>query len=878
MTEAAKQQSNPFSTGAGGPNFETRVQAMFTVFMLSGGFAPCLPRFPITKIKLQGRYAGFNTDDLIVFVRQPEIEKEAKLLAQIKHDINITVNPTFCEVIQSTWNDFNDESFDSSTDTLALITGPLSATDINDVRPILEWARHAENEEEFFVKINTANFSSDAKRKKLEAFRTHLKTANDETDVPDRQLWEFLKVFHIIGYDLDTESGSILSLLHSLIAQYSNDAALSLWARVVDVVQIANQNAGTLTLETLPEDIRIAFSPVNSSSWSSSAPPDWREVGRATLNLQKQRTIDVLTGGDGPPLDETFVPLGLVERHKWDSRASQPYQGETEYKVTQKFHKQEEFFDRVLCQGQSSKSPKSKGRRIAIIGESGSGKTALLLKIGFWILANTQDVPIWVSLKDLGEKNLDQYLKEDWLSKRGKTFEEWEQLLKNERVCLLLDGVEDLTARLTTPLREIASQLTGLTDNARVLLTCRTSVWKEELYTLDAFCFDTYQNLGLNPERVKHPERVKQFIKGWFSGNSELVQQLQTELDQPRQWRIKDLAQNPLHLVLLCRTWQRRRGKLPETKVELFELFIKEDCKRKVESRFPIDPLIKALGELALKALNQKQLRHSLVCQKLGEDGLQLVLQLGWLRLVGEHEEVYDFLHDSFKEYFAAKVINKQWDYFLKHIPTNPKDSNANYCIFQPQWKEVFLLWMGRPEEELRQQQEELIEALVKFEDNCCSFYWYRAIFLAAAGIAEFSKCHRATSIVDFIMELVFDEDKRWNPLYKTFSEAARQIILDTDLSKVIEQLIPLIEDPDGDELIYIEAVSILEDIGIPENRVIEALFKLITTSQSRDVRECTTSCLKRIGTGNQKLIDCFLKLLREAKQEYLRDVALDCL
>lgn len=270
MPEPAKQQSNPFSTGGGGVNFETRVQAAFTVLMLSGRLAPCLPPFPIIKIKLQGRYAGFNTDDFIVFAKQPETEREARLLAQIKHDISITAkDTTFAEVIQSTWNDFKDESFNPGTDALALITGPLSATDINDVRPILEWARHAENEEEFFTKINTSNFSSDAKRKKLEAFKTHLKTANGETDVSDRQLWEFLKVFHLIGYDLDTESGSTLSLLHSLIAQYANESTPSLWARIVDAVQISNQNAGTITLETLPEDIRTAFNTVSSSSWSS---------------------------------------------------------------------------------------------------------------------------------------------------------------------------------------------------------------------------------------------------------------------------------------------------------------------------------------------------------------------------------------------------------------------------------------------------------------------------------------------------------------------------------------------------------------------------------------------------------------------------------
>ena len=265
-----KQQSNPFSTGSGGPNFEARVQAAFTVLMLSGCVAPCLPPYPIIKLKLQGRYAGFKTEDFIVFSKHLQTEREAKLLAQIKHGISVTRgNARFAEVIHGAWNDFNGEIFDSGTDAIALITGPLSATDINNVRPILEWARHSENEEDFLAKINAGHFSSEAKKEKLEAFKTHLKAANNGTDVSDKQLWEFLKVFHLIGYDLDAESGSTLSLLHSLISRSSNEPSSLLWTRVVDAVQTANQNAGTITLETLPEEIRAAFRPNASSSWSS---------------------------------------------------------------------------------------------------------------------------------------------------------------------------------------------------------------------------------------------------------------------------------------------------------------------------------------------------------------------------------------------------------------------------------------------------------------------------------------------------------------------------------------------------------------------------------------------------------------------------------
>jgi hypothetical protein len=271
MSEAAKQQSNPFSTGGGGPNFETRVQAAFTVLMLTGRIAPCLPPFQITKIKLQARYAGDKTDDFVVFSKNPDTGKEAKLLAQVKHGISLTPKSSrFADVIQSTWDDFNDQNFDIDTDAFALIKEPLSETDINDVRPILEWARSSEDEKEFFAKVNTDKFSSKGKKEKLAAFKIHLKTANNGSDVSDQQLWKFLKVFHLLGYDLDTESGVTLSLLQSLIAQYSNQSTTFLWARIVDAIQITfNQNAGTITLETLPEDIRTAFSTVSSSSWLS---------------------------------------------------------------------------------------------------------------------------------------------------------------------------------------------------------------------------------------------------------------------------------------------------------------------------------------------------------------------------------------------------------------------------------------------------------------------------------------------------------------------------------------------------------------------------------------------------------------------------------
>jgi hypothetical protein len=262
MDDEGAQLSNPFSTGGGGPNFENQVQTAFVVLMLTGGVVPCLPPCRIAKIKLQGRHAGFKTDDCIVFTKDRGGTHRAKLLMQIKHVISITENdPAFGEAIRAAWQDFqNPEVFDSTRDVIALITGPLTASDIQNARPLLEWARHSETAKEFFDNVSLGKFSSPAKQRKLRAFRSQVKKANNGIDVSDDQLWRFLKSYHLIGYDLDVVAGGTLSLLHSHIGQFTTDNIDGLWALAAREVSGFNQNAGTLNHETISLGLKTAFS------------------------------------------------------------------------------------------------------------------------------------------------------------------------------------------------------------------------------------------------------------------------------------------------------------------------------------------------------------------------------------------------------------------------------------------------------------------------------------------------------------------------------------------------------------------------------------------------------------------------------------------
>lgn len=259
----SKQLSNAFSTGGGGFHFETHVQASFVALMLTGGHAPCLPCWPIMKIKLQAKIDGFDTDDLVVFVENPTTEEQRRLLGQVKHSIAITKgNPSFKDVIQAAWNDFNNSDlFKRNRDIIALITGPLNATDAHNVQWLLNQARHTESVDEFFRNVCQAKFRPPKSNDKLNVIKYHLKAANGGNEIKKDELYNFLKHFYLLDYDLGSESGVVLSLLHSHISQFRHKYPERLWSRIVDTVQTWNQDAGTITPNNLPEDLIEAFKP-----------------------------------------------------------------------------------------------------------------------------------------------------------------------------------------------------------------------------------------------------------------------------------------------------------------------------------------------------------------------------------------------------------------------------------------------------------------------------------------------------------------------------------------------------------------------------------------------------------------------------------------
>ena len=623
---------------------------------------------------------------------------------------------------------------------------------------------------------------------------------------------------------------------------------------------------------------------------------NWREICTKVLETQQLRRQATAQQYEL----NIYVPLGLMERPKTPNPRKNPTgedsppQKEPELQIVQTY-KDDAFFQKVIAENHTEK-----GKHIAIIGEPGAGKTTLLGELAERLAKNSPDFPICIRLADLQENRIADYLLNNWLSKALQFIDfdaenvtpeirkSFKQLFAAGKVWLLLDGVDEMAA--TSPIEALArirEQLTDWVGKARVVLTCRLNVWDAAISnTLTDF--DTYKTLEFEPDDVD------EFIRQWFEEASldekrrnsgketfwrEQGKRLTRQLKEPLKERIKELVRNPLRLSMLCQSWCVPEQELPETKAALYEQFTtyffewkQEEFskKQRVLNQRDKKQIQQALAKLALAAMycvNRFRIEQDFAIEQMEEVWFNLADELGWLVLVDRDtrtkKPVYAFFHPTFQEYFAACAI-EDWHFFLLH--QIPPVSSGSYRIFERQWREVILLWLGRREIEGKQK-EEFIDALVNFKDGCRSFYGYRAYFLAAAAIAEFQDYSQSDEVIGRIVRWAFGyfhtEKQRWVNFMDVGSNVAREALQQTQRSKVIDALEKLLNSPHLYNSIRSQVAESLGKIGNGNQKAIDVLVQQLN-SPHLDYSVCckVTKSLEKIGQGNQKAIDALVQLL----------------
>ncbi|MCW6035573.1 HEAT repeat domain-containing protein [Spirulina subsalsa FACHB-351] len=647
---------------------------------------------------------------------------------------------------------------------------------------------------------------------------------------------------------------------------------------------------------------------------------EWQDICRRMLLDRKPLSSNTVLGqvyGDRNLIDDDlFVDLALVkpkrshnEKHPQDidSEKGSDFFTRQEETIEKRFAYQE-FLDEVIS--------KRTEKQMAIIGEPGAGKTTLLQKLAFWLLQKTDDLVVWVDLAELGSQPLGEYLEAQWLKEAlGPSREgikgDWKKKFEGGAVWLLLDGLDEMSQSDLQGLN-----FRGWVTDARIIVTCRLNLWQANPSQLQGF--QTYLTQPFQDEQVQ------EFIRRWFSGEAE---SLWLQLQAAGQERIKDLCRNPLRLTLLCATWKVENA-LPDTMAELYAEFVeaiyrwkKKEFTVTKEEKKQLNTDLGALAKASLDAETGRfRLTHQFVCkyfEELDEDSL--VLRLGWLNEVGvaaenRREKVYGFYHATFQEYFAALAV-ADWDYFLPKDHVDRPVEGKRYRIFEKQWKQVILLWLGR-EDVKPEEKEEFIRALVEFKDGVKDFYKYQAYFLAAATINEFKNFSLAAEIVRQVVRWGFGDfniDKqKWQTFLDPIEEGAKTVLGETIRETAITALVEILRDAGADDYTRSQAAEslgeidpgnpdaiadLLQVIRTPENEhtlcqaaytlgeidpgnahAIAGLLQVIRTTEDELTRWDAAESLEEIGQGNPDAIDGFFEIIRTAQDESIRWVAAETL
>jgi predicted NACHT family NTPase len=361
--------------------------------------------------------------------------------------------------------------------------------------------------------------------------------------------------------------------------------------------------------------------------------------------------------------------------------------------------------------------------RLVILGKPGTGKTTFLKHLALQCYQESQPLdyfPIFISLRNFANycqeyddfsllNYIIHFLKSSEISQ-----EEIQDLFKQEKVLLLLDALDEIPQADNEEILQAIQQFTEIYHQNRLVITCRIA---SQAYRFQNFSYVELANFS--------QAQIKDFAQRWFTAtlqntekglekSAQFLENLNRKENQP----IRELAQTPILLALICSVFQER-SKFPSKRSRLYQEGLEILLSRWDQSRgitrdqfygdLSLVDKLKLLSAIAATMFEQEQYFFE------QSDLLEIIVnflatlpnpesdpETLWLNseailraietqhglIVERAKGIYGFSHLTFQEYLTARKI------VATPTPEVLQQSLQSLAVQMtvPQWREVILL------------------------------------------------------------------------------------------------------------------------------------------------------------------------------------------
>ena len=349
-------------------------------------------------------------------------------------------------------------------------------------------------------------------------------------------------------------------------------------------------------------------------------------------------------------------------------------------------------------------------QRYIVLGKPGAGKTTYLKYLALRSIDKEADIkdrkiPIFITLKELSDKQISlvEYITEQFdISGLPEAEPFIEQILKNGKCLLLLDGLDEVDEERKSIIIQEIIDYSDKYDGNQFVISCRIAAynhWFQRFHDMEMADFNEGQ--------------IEQFVINWFTAKGEPETGMECFEKMKGNKSLLDMASTPLLLILLCIAFdenydfQTNRAELYREAIQA--LLKKWDSTRRIkrkeiyrnltpnrkEQLFSIIAMATFsrgqyfIPELEILDFIQKYIFHLPGAE---EDSISIDAEDVLREMIAQHgiiipraKRVYSFAHLTFQEYFTAKFIVENRD------TGTLKNLVAEY-FGDKKWREVFLL------------------------------------------------------------------------------------------------------------------------------------------------------------------------------------------